>query len=151
MKFEDLPEDDEYKHRITFEAGDEAKTLGSAYRERVPCLYREGKQHLIKPHELLFSKFDDTQQIILVNDPETIGEVFDEFYAKTDEANTALAWSAETPFENDDIAHRTDHGELARKLAVNLRGLCRIEEFTSELETKGPAWFISAPDSPGAE
>jgi hypothetical protein len=151
MKFEDLPEGDEYKHRITFEKGEEAETLGSAYRERVSYLYREGKPKLIQPHELLFSKFDNTERIIYVNDPETIAKVLDEFYARTDEANTALAWSAETPFENDDIAHRTDRGEVARKLAVNLRGLFRLEEFTSELEERGPAWFTSGLDSPAAE
>jgi hypothetical protein len=151
MKFEELPDGEEFKYRITFEAGEEAETLGSAYRERVSNLYKKRKQKLIKRHELAFSKFDSTERIVFVDNPEIIAVVFDEFYARTDEANIALAWSAETPFENDDIAHRTDHGEVARKLAVNLRGLCRIEEFTSELEKQGSAWFTSGLDAPAAE
>jgi hypothetical protein len=151
MKFENLPEGEEFKHKITFEEGEEAETLGSAYRERVSHLYREGQQKLIKPHELTFSKFDGSERMIFVNDPETIAVVFDEFHARTDEANTALAWSSETPFENDDIAHRTDRGEMARKLAVSIRGLFRMDEFTAELEEHGPTLFTTGLDSPAAE
>jgi hypothetical protein len=152
MKFEYLPEGEAHKFRITFEAGEEAETLGSAYRERVSYLYREGKQEQISPHELEFSKFDDTERRVLVNDPESIAVVFDEFCERTEGANTDLAWSAGAPFKSDDIAHRTDRGEVARKLAVNIRGLFRLEEFTSEIEEHGPAWFTSGGlDSSAAE
>lgn len=130
MKFENLPEEESYKHRITFEAGEEIEALGSAYRELVVIMTEEDKVDEIEEHELDFSAYaTDEQATILVNDPEAIANVLDQFHKRTKQAAARIAHEVPVPSESYDIARRIKQGEVAERLA----GLIRGEFWTDEL------------------
>jgi hypothetical protein len=147
MKFEDLPEGADYKHRIAFEAGEEVEAVGSAYRELVVMLAEEDKVDTIKKHELTFSTFDtDAPNGILVDNPETVASVLDDFHKRTEQALARIAYGVAVPFESDAIARRIKLGEVAEQLAGLIRGEFRADDLVREIDEHGPALFTGSDD-----
>lgn len=152
MKFENLPEGESHKHRIAFEAGEEIDAVGSAYRELVVVMTEDDKLEMVKDHELTFSTFaTDEPKAILVNDPEAVAYVLDQFHKRTKQAAARIAHGVPVPSESYDIAHRIKQGEVAERLAGLIRGEFRADELATEIDEHGPALFTSREDSAAAD
>jgi hypothetical protein len=123
MKFEELPDDNYYNYKLTFE-GDEIIAVAAAYREHIYYLAKKDQTEKINGADANIAIWSESAAApwIAFKDPEAVLTILDKFIKRTAKAIRRIPGQTKVPpFISKQIPNRYLLGQVAIDLTNQIR------------------------------